>query len=80
VVLQQRMSNAQVWVIVKAITSCLKSIISACVMNQSRSHWLLSDALTMTITFTINMEATLFPFSNGPEFFYSFESEIFVLQ
>jgi hypothetical protein len=73
------MSKAQVWAIVKAITSCLNSIVLACVMNQSRSYWLLSDALTMIITFTINMEATLFPFSSGLEIFYSFESEIIVL-
>ncbi len=30
----------------------------ACVMNQSRGHWLLSDALT-TITLTMNMEVKL---------------------
>jgi hypothetical protein len=39
VALQQRMSKTQVWVIVEAITSCLNSIVSACVMNQSKSHW-----------------------------------------
>jgi hypothetical protein len=79
VALQQKMSKAQVWAIVKVITSCLNSIVSACVMNQSRSHWLLSNALTIIITFTINMESTLFLFSGGLENFDSFEIEILVL-
>jgi hypothetical protein len=38
---QQWVPKAQVWVIAKAITSCLNFIVSACAMNQSRGHWLL---------------------------------------
>ncbi len=76
--LQQRMLKAQVWAIIEVITSYLNSIVSTCVMNQSRSHWLLSDTLTITIAFTINMEITLFPCFTGLEIFESFENEILV--
>jgi hypothetical protein len=46
-----------VWAIAEAITFTLNHVISACVMNQSRCHWLFLDALTITITFTMEMEA-----------------------
>jgi hypothetical protein len=57
-VLQQKIPKAQVWALTKLIISCLNHVVLACVMNQSRGHWLLSNALT-TITFTMNMEAKL---------------------
>jgi hypothetical protein len=37
--------KAQVWVLIKAIISFLNHVVLACVMNQSRGHWLLSHAL-----------------------------------
>ncbi len=48
-------------------------------MNQSRGHWLLLDALTITIAFTLSMEITLLPLFGGPKIFDTFESEILVL-
>jgi hypothetical protein len=57
--LQQKMPKAQVWVVVKVVTFCLNRIVSTFVMNQSRGHWLLLDALTIVITLIVNMEATL---------------------
>ncbi len=51
--LQQRMPKAQVWVVVEVVTSCLNSIVSRCVMNQSRGNWLLLDTLTTTIAIII---------------------------
>jgi hypothetical protein len=49
------------WVIVEAITYMLNPIVLACVMNQSKGwgHWLLLDALTIAITFTMEMEIAL---------------------
>jgi hypothetical protein len=47
--LQQWVPKTQVWAITEAITYCLNIVVNACVMNQSRGCWLLSDALT-TIT------------------------------
>jgi hypothetical protein len=67
------------WVIAEAITSTLNLIVFACVMNQSRGHWLLLDALTITITFTMEMEAQLLEFSIRPEIFDLFEVEICLL-
>lgn len=64
--LQQRMPKAQVWAVTKVVTSCLNYIVSTCVMNHSRGHWLLSDALTIIITLIVNMEATLLPLFGGP--------------
>jgi hypothetical protein len=78
VALQQRMPKTQVWIVVEVTTSCLNSIVSTCVMNQSKGHWLLSDALT-TIALIINMEAALLPLSSGLKISESFESEILAL-
>ncbi len=50
IVLQQRLLKAQVWAIDELITSTLNPIILACVMNYSKGHWLLLDALTTIIT------------------------------
>jgi hypothetical protein len=37
----------------------LNPIVSTCVMNQSKGHWLLSNALTITISLIMNMEVKL---------------------
>jgi len=58
VALQQRVPKAQVWVVAKVVTSCLNLVVSACVMNQSKGHWLLLNALTIAIALTMFMEAT----------------------
>jgi hypothetical protein len=49
----KEMPKAQVWVVVEVITSCLNPIVSTCVMNQSKGHWLFSNTLTTTIALTI---------------------------
>jgi hypothetical protein len=59
IALQQRALKAQVWAIAEAITFTLNLVAYACVMNQSRGHWLLSNALTISITLTMEMEAQL---------------------
>jgi hypothetical protein len=41
--------KAQVWAIVEAVTSTLNLVIFACVMNQSRGHRLLSNALPLPL-------------------------------
>jgi hypothetical protein len=69
VVLQQIVPKAQVWAIVEAITSTLNLVVFACLMNQSRGHYLLSNALTTTITFTMEMEAQLLELSTRLEIF-----------
>jgi hypothetical protein len=38
------------WHISQKIIDVLSSVVSACVLNQSRGHWLLSNALNVTIT------------------------------
>jgi hypothetical protein len=79
IALKRIISKAQVLAIVEAITSTLNHVVSTCVMNQSRGHWLLSDALTLTITFTMEMEAQLLELSVGLEIFDLFEVEIHLL-
>ncbi len=79
IVLKQIISKAQVLAIAEAITSILNHVVFACVMNQSRGHWLLSDALTLTITFTMEMEAQLLELSVGLEIFDLFQVEIHLL-
>jgi len=59
VVLQQIVLKAQIWAIVKAITSTLNPMVSTFVMNQIRGHWLLSNALIIVITFIMEMEGAL---------------------
>ncbi len=78
-VLQQRVPKIQVWIVVKVTTSCLNFVVSTCVMNESKGHWLLSDTLTTAIALIINMEAALLLLSGGLKIFESFESEILAL-
>jgi hypothetical protein len=73
------MPKAQVQAIAKAITSTLNHVVSACVMNQSRGHWLLSNASTISITIIMEMEAQLLELSIGLEISYLFETKIFLL-
>ncbi len=56
ITLQQIFSNAQVWAIVKATTSCLNHVITTFIMNQSHGHWLLFDALSTIMTLTIKVK------------------------
>jgi hypothetical protein len=70
IVLKQIISKAQVLAIAEAITSILNHVVFACVMNQSRGHWLLLDALTLTITFIMEMEAQLLELSVEVEIYF----------
>jgi hypothetical protein len=49
--------KTKVWKITNAITTVSNLIVVACVMNKSKGHWLLFDALTTYIVPTFNMEA-----------------------
>jgi hypothetical protein len=51
--------KAQVWVLIKAIISFLNHVVLACVMNQSRGHWLLFDALIITLPMNMEVELLL---------------------
>ncbi len=67
------------WVIAKAITSTLNLVLSTYVMNHSRGHWLLLDALTTTITLTMEMEAQLLKLFARLEISNLFEAKICLL-
>jgi hypothetical protein len=69
-----------VWVIVEAITFTLNLVISTYLMNQSRGHWLLSNALTTSTAFTMEMEVALLEFSTWPKISNPFETKILFLR
>ncbi len=79
VALQQKIPKAQVWAIVKTITFTLNHVIFTCVMNHSRGHQLLSDALAIAITLIMEMEAQLLELFVGPEISDLFEAKICLL-
>ena len=54
--LQNRVPLGQTWAVVEAISSTLSPVVSACVLNQSRGYWLLSDALASTIFMSVKFE------------------------
>jgi hypothetical protein len=68
-----------VWVVVKEVTFALNPIVSTCVLNQSRGHWLLLDTLTITVTLIMNMEIKLLQLFSSTEIFDLFEVKILVL-
>jgi hypothetical protein len=78
--LQQRVPKDQIWAIIKTIISCMNPIVSACVMNQSRRHWLLSNALTTTINISRNMEAEVMGLGDGFKILDEFDLELVTLQ
>jgi hypothetical protein len=41
------------WDIFEAIIVCLNHMVSACVMNQPKGHWLLSNALNINFNVTL---------------------------
>jgi hypothetical protein len=79
VILQQKIFKAEVWGVAEAITSTLNLVVLPYVMNQSRGHWLLTNALTKTITSIMDMEIMLLQLFNGLEIFKLFEVEIILL-
>ena len=59
VALQARVPSWQTWAITNALVNTLSMVVSACVLNQSRGHWLLSDALHAAITMTLQFQPDL---------------------
>jgi hypothetical protein len=41
------------------IVDYLGPVVSTCILNQSRRHWLLSDALNFAISMSLNLEMKL---------------------
>jgi len=56
-VLQQRVHKVKVWEAIEAITNVVNHVATTCVMNWSRGHWLLSNALMTPIALIVYMEA-----------------------
>ncbi len=44
------------WHICRIIVDSLGLIVSACILNQSRGHWLLSDALNFAISMSLKFK------------------------
>jgi hypothetical protein len=53
---------------------------SACVMNQSRRHWLLLDALIITVNISFKMETKVVGLGDGSKILDEFDLELFTLQ
>jgi phage-related protein len=80
IVFQQKIPKAQVWAIIEVIAYTLNLVVLAhCVMNQSKGHWSLLDALTTNITHTMEMEATLLGLSIKSKISNPFEAKILLL-
>jgi hypothetical protein len=50
------------WAIVRVITHCLNVMVTTCVMNQFKGHWLLSNVLAIIINLILAMESKANPF------------------
>jgi len=75
IALQQKVPKAQVWAIVKVTSTCGNT----CVINQSHGRWLLSNALTITITLIVNLQfetAKMFQVSDGTKALNRFDSKL----
>jgi hypothetical protein len=59
--LYEQILKAQVWAFAKTIHACLNRslVMNACVMNQSKGHWLLFDALSIAINLIVALESKL---------------------
>jgi hypothetical protein len=56
------------WAILEVIVTYLNLVVTAYVLNQSKGHWLLSDALVTVINLIMAMEFQLDPmFVDGNE-------------
>jgi hypothetical protein len=43
------------WHIYQIVVNCLSPIVTTCVLNQSRRHWLLNDDLHSTISMSLKL-------------------------
>ncbi len=50
------MPSPQVWAIVQIVVDALGPVVQQCVLNQSQSYWLFSDALAVAILFVCQMQ------------------------
>jgi hypothetical protein len=60
-----------VWAIAKIVIMCLNAVVISCVLNQSKVHWLLFDALVTTINFIMAMEYQQDPLLMGVKYVIS---------
>jgi hypothetical protein len=44
------------WHIYQIVVDCFSLVVIACVLNQSRGHWLLSDAFHSTISMNLKLK------------------------
>ncbi len=77
--LQQKILKAQVHAIIEVVIQGLNFMVTTCVMNYSKGHQLLSNALVSIINLIIDMKYKLNPFFDGNEFFYQFRVEFHLL-
>jgi len=68
-----------VWAIVEVIITCLNLVVSTCVLNQCRRHWLLFDPLVSTINSILAMEFQPNPCVDGSETFDQFDVKFHML-
>jgi hypothetical protein len=52
----------------------MNPVVNACVMNQSRGHWLLLDALITIVNISLNMEVEVMGLGDGFEILDEFDS------
>jgi hypothetical protein len=65
--------------IVEAITTCMNLLVTTCVLNQSRGHWLLLDVLVTIINLIMAIESQLDPLVDGSETCDQFDVELQML-
>ncbi len=78
--LHQQIPKTQVWVVAKAIISYLNFIMITCMMNQSRGHWLLSNALTIIVNISFKVEVEAMGLGDRFEIIEIFDLELFFIQ
>ncbi len=67
------------WDIFEAIIVCLNHMMSACVMNQPKGHWLLSNALNINLSVTMAYMSRI-PLVDGGETFDQFDIDLHLLR
>jgi hypothetical protein len=63
------------WHIYQIVINCLSLVVTTCVLNQSRGHWLLNDALHFTISMSLKLKEEP---KNAPSFQTLMEKDIHV--
>ncbi len=68
------------WAIIEVIITCLNPMVNACMMNQFKNHWSLSNALSNIIDLTMALEFEPNSLANGVETFDQFNVELHFLE